>query len=189
METEYEAKFLDVDKDEVRARLKAIGAILIKSEFLQKRYVFDLPAEKRSKHKFARVRDEGDKITLTWKEFSGGAVDHPKELEVIVSDFDTTVEILTEIGCIASSFQESYRELWHLGDAKITIDSWPFYNPFVEVEATSEETVRDISIKAGFEWNSALFCGVSKLFKMKYGEHVNIRDMPKLIFNMPNPFE
>lgn len=188
METEYEAKFLNVDKDEVRARLKGAGAELVKHEFLQKRYVFDLPGEKRSKHSFARVRDEGDKITLTWKEFSGGEIDHPKEIEIIVNDFDKAVEILAQIGCIASSFQESYRELWHLGEAKITIDSWPFYEPFVEVEAATEDAVRIASEKAGFDWNLALFCGVSKLFKMKYGDQWNIREMPKLTFDMPNPF-
>ena len=59
METEYEAKFLDVDKDEVRARLKAAGATLERPEFAQRRWVFDLPKELHSKHVFARVRDEG----------------------------------------------------------------------------------------------------------------------------------
>lgn len=188
METEYEAKFLSVDKEDVRARLKAAGAALIRAEFLQKRYVFDLPKEKHSKHKFARVRDEGGTVTLTWKEFSGEVVDHPKEIEVIVSDFDKTVEILSEIGCVPMSFQESYRELWHLGDAKITIDTWPFFEPFIEVEGTSEALVKDASEKLDFDWSKALFCGVSKLFKMKYGEEYNIREMPKLVFDMQSPF-
>jgi hypothetical protein len=42
--------------------------------------------------------------------------------------------------------------------------------------------------KAGFDYTKALFCGVSKLFKTKYGEHINISEMPKLTFDMPNPF-
>jgi adenylate cyclase class 2 len=188
METEYEAKFLDIDKDEVRGRLTTANATLKRPEFFQKRWVFDLPTEKRSRQNFMRVRDEGGIITMTWKEFAGTEIDNPQEIELIVDSFDNAVEILKQIGCVASSFQESYRELWHLDDAKITIDTWPFYPPFVEIEGTSEEIVRNASTKTGFDYNKALFCGVSKLFKTKYGEHINIRDMPKLTFDMPNPF-
>lgn len=189
METEYEAKFLDIDKDEVRGRLKAAGASLERAEFLQKRWVFELPAEKRSKNSFMRVRDEGGPITMTWKQFAGTEIDNPQEIEIVVDSFNKAVEILTQIGCVASSYQESYRELWHMGDAKITIDTWPYYPPFVEIEGISEDIVRDTSIKAGFDYSQAHFCGVSKLFSSKYGAHVHIRDMPKLIFDMPDPFE
>ena len=189
METEYEAKFLGIDKSEVRGRLKAAGATLERAEFLQKRWVFDLPAEMHSQHAFARVRDEGGIITMTWKEFAGTEIDNPKELELVVDSFDNAVEMLKLLGCRASSFQETRRELWHLDDAKITIDTWPFYPTFVEIEGTSENIVRDASIKAGFDYDTALFCGVSKLFKQKYGEDIEIRYMPLLTFGMANPFE
>ncbi|MFZ2555746.1 MAG: CYTH domain-containing protein [Minisyncoccia bacterium] len=188
METEYEAKFLDVDKNQVRTRLKAAGATLERPEFAQRRWVFDLPKEKHHSQVLARVRDEGGIITVTWKEFSGEQVDNPKEIELIVDNFDNAVELLTELGCNPRSFQENHRELWHLGSAKITIDSWPFYEPFVEVEGASEEIVHEASLKAEFDWSRALFCSVSKLYKMKYGEDVHIREMPLLTFGMPNPF-
>jgi adenylate cyclase class IV len=188
METEYEAKFLDIDKSEVRNRLTAAGAQLKRPEFLQKRWVFDLPGDKHSKHVFARVRDEGGIITMTLKEFAGTEIDNPLELELIVDSFGKAVEMLKRLGCVASSYQETRRELWHLGDSKITIDTWPFYPPLVEIEGTSEEIVHDASIKAGFDYEKALFCGVSKLFKQKYGEEVEIRYMPELTFDMPNPF-
>lgn len=188
METEYEAKFLDSDKDEVRDRLKAAGATLERPEFAQQRWVFDLPKEKHSRHVFARVRDEGGIFTVTWKQFSGEEIDNPKEIELVVDSFDNAVEMLRELGCVPRSYQENRRELWHLDNAKITIDSWPFYEPFVEVEGATEEIVHDAADKAGFDWSKALFCGVSKLYKMKYGEHVHIREMPLLTFEMPNPF-
>src|SRR5277367_6013801 len=121
METEYEAKFLDIDKDEVRGRLTAAGATLARPEFLQKRWVFELPAEKHSRNNFMRVRDEGGIITMTWKEFAGTEIDNPQEIELVVDSFDKAVEMLKQIGCKPSSYQETRRELWHLGDAKITI--------------------------------------------------------------------
>jgi adenylate cyclase class 2 len=188
METEYEAKFLNIDKDEVRARLASAGATCERPEFLQKRWVFDLPPHKASPYAFMRVRDEGGTITMTWKQFSGEEIDNPQEIELVVDSFDNAKEILTQLGCTATSFQETHRELWHLDGAKITIDTWPFYPPFVEIEGASAEIVQDASIKAGFDFDTALFCGVSKLFKMKYGEHVEIRQMPRLTFDMENPF-
>ncbi len=188
MQTEYEAKFLDVDKDEVRMRLKNAGATLERSEFLQRRWVLDLPGDKNTRGAFVRVRDEGGIMTLTWKDYPGGAVNHPKEIEVVVSDFDNTVELLTQLGCTPRSYQENYRELWHLGGAKITIDSWPFIEPFVEVEGADESVVEAISRQAAFDWSTALFSGVNRVYKQTHGDHVMIREMPLLTFNMPNPF-
>ncbi len=188
MEIEYEAKFLNIDKDEVRTRLRAAGATLERPEFFQKRWVFDLPGDRHSLHTFMRVRDEGDIVTMTWKHFAGDNIDDQKEIEVIVDDFEKAVEILTQIGCIARSYQENRRELWKLDDVEFMIDTWPYFEPYIEVESTSENAVRDAAQKAGFDWNSALFCGVSKLFQMKYGEHMHMRHVPRIAFDMPNPF-
>ena len=43
MKIEYEATFPNIDKDEIRQRLKESGAVLMRPEFLQKRYALDLP--------------------------------------------------------------------------------------------------------------------------------------------------
>lgn len=188
MEIEYEAKFLNVDKDEVRRRLRAAGATLERPEFLQRRWVMDLPADKNTRDAFVRVRDEGGIITMTWKDYPGGIVNHPKEVEVTVSDFDKTVELLTQLGCVARSYQENYRELWHLDDCEVVIDSWPFIESYVEIEGANESMVESASKKAKFDWSTAVFSGVNRVFKMKYGDHVQIREMPKLTFDMPNPF-
>ena len=188
METEYEAKFLDIDKDDVRARLEAAGAKMLKPKYLQKRWVFDLPAERHSRKVFVRVRDEGDKICMTWKRFAFTEKDNPDEIEIVVDSFDNAVDILTEIGCVPRSYQESYREWWELDDAEITIDTWPFMEPFVEIEGTAESKVENAAKKIGSDWSKALFAGVNRLYQDKYGKDIHIREMPKLTFSMPNPF-
>jgi adenylate cyclase, class 2 len=188
METEYEAKFLNVDKDEVRTRLRRAGAVLARPEFLQRRKVLDLPTSTREKGLWLRVRDEGDKITMSWKSQQGTAIHDQKEISVTVDDFDNAVALLEKIGCPVESYQETRRELWLLGDIEITIDSWPFVETFVEVEGKSEQAVRDASIQLGFDWSKALFEGVIWIYRQKFGQHVNIRRMPRLTFDMPNPF-
>ena len=50
------------------------------------------------KDAFLRVRDEGDKVTLTYKQFDSLSVDGAKEIEVEVSDYDKTVAILAQAG-------------------------------------------------------------------------------------------
>jgi len=189
MNIEYEATFLDVNKDYVRARLKKAGARLVRPEYLQRRVPFHLPKEKRSKDAWLRVRDEGDKITLSLKVIDGDKIENQKEICITVDNFDETVKLLESIGCEKKSYQETKRELWILGDVEITIDEWPFLEPFVEVEGKSEKEVKDASEKIGFDYSKALFCAVGKLYQMKYGIHPDhINTTEKIVFDMKNPF-
>ena len=188
MQTEYEAKFLNIDKDEMRARLKKAGAKLIRSEFLQKRIPFYLP-DKKEKHSWIRVRDEGDKVTLSFKSFHGEKIDDQKEISVTVNSFEDTVAILKAIGCHAKSYQETKRELWMLDGAEITIDTWPFLEPFIEIEGKSEKEVKVVSKKLGFDYSQAIFGGVGSVYKMKYGISPDeVNKIPKIVFDMENPF-
>ncbi len=189
MEIEYEATFTDINKDEVRARLKKAGAELIRPEYLQKRIPFHLPKEKRSPDAWLRVRDEGDKTILSLKIVDGENIEDQKELCLTIDSFANAVDLLTLIGCEPKSYQETHRELWRLDGVDITIDEWPFLEPFVEVEGKSEQSVKHVSQQIGFEYSTALFCAVGKLYQMKYGIHPDeINTASKIVFNMENPF-
>jgi adenylate cyclase, class 2 len=190
MKVEYEATFANINKEEIRERLKRAGAALERPEYLQKRIPFHLPSEKRSKHSWLRVRDEGGVVTLSLKTVDGNKIENQKELFLQIDDFDTAVELLKSIGCEPKSYQETKRELWKLNGAEITIDEWPFLEPFVEIEGASEEEVKRASEKLGFKWSEALFCAVGKLYEMKYGvPEDEINTAPKIIFDMENPFQ
>jgi len=189
MEIEYEATFLNVNKDEIRNRLKKVDAKLIRPEYLQRRIPFDLPKEKYAKGTWVRVRDEGDKITLSLKTVDGDKIENQKETCVVVDNFNKTVKLLELIGCEKKSYQETKRELWILDDVEITIDEWPFLEPFVEAEGKSEEKVKNVSKKIGFDYSKALFCAIGKLYEMKYGiPEPQINTTDKIVFDMKNPF-
>ena len=190
MEIEYEATFENINKDEMREKLKKAGATLVRPEFLQKRIPFYLPGEKVTDKNFVRVRDEGDKITMSYKSFDGDKIENQKELCIEVSDFDKAVEFLELIGCKKKSFQESKRELWKLDNVDIMMDEWPFLEPFVEVEGKSEEDVRKVSEKIGFDYSKALFSNAGMLYQKKYNiPNSEINKEPLIIFNMENPFK
>ncbi len=190
MNIEYEATFEKIDKDIVREQLKKAGAELRRPEFLQKRVVFNLPSGHEISGGWLRVRDEGDKVTMSLKIVDGDRIEDQKEICVTVSDFDSTVQLLTLLGAERKAFQETKRERWSLDGVEITIDEWPFLEPFVEIEGLSEEQVREVSEKMGFDYAKALFCSTDTLYARKYGfDEDRFNNQTKLvIFDMKNPF-
>lgn len=190
MEIEYEATFKEVNKDEVRSRLSKAGANLNREEFLQKRIVFNLPPGTAIKGGWLRVRDEGDRITMSLKSVDGSQIHNQKETMLVVDSFEQARDFLLSLGCREKAYQESRRESWSLDGVEITIDEWPFLMPFVEVEGKSEESVREVSEKIGFDYEKAMFCSVDSLYEERYGvspDQVNNRT-PKIVFEMDNPF-
>lgn len=188
MQIEYEATFLNINKDHIRLKLKNIGANLIKPEFLQKRYVFDMPGGYDG-HRWARVRDEQDKITMSFKDINGNKIEDQKEINLVIDNFENGVEFLAAIGCIKKAYQETKREIWELDGVEICIDEWPFVEPFLEIEGKSESEVKTISEKLGFNYSEALFCSASVIINKKYGIPFDVIDhIPEITFNMENPF-
>ena len=190
MAIEYEATFANIDKAEIRARLKQAGATLIKPEFLQKRLNFKLPAGHEIKGGWLRVRDEDDKVTMSLKVIDGDRIENQKEICLHIDSFSEGVKFLKSIGCAEKAYQESRREFWLLDNVEVTIDEWPYLEPYVEIEGKSEEEVRRISAKLAFDYNRAIFGAVDILYNKKYGlttTYIN-NTIKRITFNEPNPF-
>lgn len=189
MNTEYEVKFCGIDIEAIRETLKNNGGDLENPMRLMRRVVIDTP-ELKEKDAFLRVRDEGGKITLTYKQFQGSGVDGAKELEVTVSDFQTTVDILKAVGLDYKSFQESKRETWTIDDAEVVIDEWPWLKPYIEVEGPSEESVRNACQKLGLDWDKAIFGDVMAAYRTEYPnlpEDFTVGNIKEVKFNSPIP--
>lgn len=189
MKTEYEAKFVNVDMDDIRNRLRELGAKLEKPIRLMRRVTIDSPDMKK-RDAFVRVRDEGDRVTMTYKQFNALSVDGAKEYEIIVNDFEEAISLLAAAGLPHGSFQESKRETWGLGDVEIMIDEWPWLNPYIEVESTSVEKVREFSEQLGLEWSDAVFGDVMAAYRAQYPqlkETDTIGSIPEVRFGDPLP--
>lgn len=187
MQQEVEVMFGDVDKAQMRETLRAAGAQCVRGEYLQRRRVFDLV--KPDVNKWIRVRDEGERTTLAYKE-AGTKMEEQKELEFTVDDYDGACMFLEAIGCSARGEQETKRELWELDGAEVTIDTWPHLAPLVEIEGESEEQVQLVAEKLGFAYSDGIFGTVNLLYKERYGRF--IEDLPSekqtMTFDSPNPF-
>jgi len=190
MKIEYEATFTNIDKQDIRERLKKIKGKLIRPEFLQKRIVFNLPQEYKIKGGWVRVRDEGDKITMSLKVVDGTGIESQKEICLKIDSLEKAEEFLTILGCEKKAYQENKRELWKIDGIEATIDEWPFLEPFVEIEGDFEESVEHIAKKLGFDYEKALFCSIDTLYSNKYNlsEDIINNQTPKIVFDMKNPF-
>ena len=185
MKNEIEAQFLDIDKDDIRSKLKEIGANLEKPEVLMRRVVFYT-----GEHSFARVRDEGDKIVMTYKNVSD---DHSilgtKEVNIEVNDYDDAILFLRGCGLKTKARQETKREIWKFGEVEICIDTWPWLPTFIEIEGPSEELAWETADKLGFEKNQAKFGSVDTTYQHYYGVEPDIVNLhtPEIMFDMKPP--
>lgn len=190
MHIEYEATFPDIGKEEMRRKLEAAGATLVKSEFLQKRVTFFLPEGHEIAGGWARVRDEGDRITMSLKIVDGERIENQKEICLAVNSFEQAEILLTALGCRKKSYQETKRELWTLDDTEVTIDEWPFLEPFLEIEGKSEESVGQVAEKLGLDYARALFGAVDILYMRKYphltADRIN-NQTSRIVFDGENP--
>lgn len=193
MRSEIEIKFFNIDKAEIRNKLKSLGAELRFKERLYKRAMFQRHDNPNLKCNFLRIRNEQDQIRLSAKisAIETMRMEDQKELDVIVSNFEDTIEILKVAGLKLSGIQESKRESWIYRTGEIDIDTWPFLLPCLEIEADSSNLVKEISRELGFDFSKGQIGGYGYLYKKIYGlESIDdVKLIDNLSFNMKCPFK
>ena len=185
MQTEIEAKFLHVDHDDLRTRLQALGATCEQPMRLMRRKNYDYPDQSLSKryNGWVRVRDEGDKMTLSYKQLNDRTLLGTKEVSVTVDSFAAADQFLTAIGLEANSYQETKRESWRLGEVQIELDEWPWIDPFIEIEGSQEAAVREAAEKLGFDFKDAVHGSVEIAYQDEYDvTEDEIDDWPEITF-------
>jgi len=141
---EKEAKFLNIDPKLIEKKLIDLGAEKI-FEKTYKRITFDYSDFRLDKAgAWVRLRDEEDKITLTFKQRIGMKDRFGKkndksmeEIEIEVSDFKKTAIILRKIGLRDKFYEENKRIRYVLNDIEFDIDFWPKLKPYLEIEAST----------------------------------------------------
>jgi adenylate cyclase class 2 len=169
MKTEIEAKWLDIDLDDMRSRLKSIGAKLEAPERIMTRKIYDYPDQRLQKVSgWVRLRDEGDKITLSYKQLNDRTVTGTKEVTVMVDDVDATSLFLEAVGLEVKSIQETKRESWKLGKVEIELDTWPWIPSLLEIEAPSEDELKHTAELLSLDYAKALHGSVETAYQAVY---------------------
>lgn len=167
MPTEYEAKFLEIDYNKTIKILKSIGAKRVYTKRMFRRSVFHLCDQKIKG--YARVRDEGDKITITTKTYKDPK--YPEENEVnIDGTFEDGCNLIKSLGLEEKAFQQTYREKWsHKLAHEITFDWIPGLPLYMEVDCTSEEKLNKLIEMIGLDKTKMRFGAFDATFEEYYG--------------------
>lgn len=165
MNTEYEIRVLEIDKNELESKLLDLGAVK-ENDYFQRRYVYDV--KPKCNGKWIRLRTNGNETTLTFKCITNASISGTKELEIEVGDFEKCNLLLNQLGYFSKSYQENKRCRYRLGDITFDIDSWPFIPTYVEIEGNSEKAVFSALKKLGYTEDEVTTLDVDSIYK-KYG--------------------
>ncbi|TSC77420.1 MAG: Uncharacterized protein G01um101433_615 [Parcubacteria group bacterium Gr01-1014_33] len=176
MHREIEAKILDIDPEKVQEKLRALGAAL-EEELDLEQVVWWAGDRARSS---IRVRRSSDGIVriIMKRDASEGLGYH--EWECDVSDYETAIAIVDALVSVPDLRIEfsHHRQDWRLDGALINIDWFPKIAPLVEIEAESEEKIRSLAEKLGFNPSLLVNKGVVSLLYealgLKKGDRVKI---------------
>lgn len=184
---EYELTYIDIDTKKIEDKLISLGAKKI-GDFHFKRIVFDFPDFRLDKQSaWVRLRDEGDKITLTFKQRLGTDLrdkltgdDGMYEKEIVVSNFDDTREILLKIGLIEKMYQENKRTKYLLNNVEFDIDTWPLLDPYLEIEGTKWVDVYKAVEIVGLKKEDGKKFSTNQIYRLK---GLDDRNYTKLTFS------
>lgn len=201
MKTEIEAKFSPIVPGELLQKLTKLKAKQVQGRTLMKRVLYDKRKNPQIKTTYVRIRDEGDKITMSLKQMAGakGKVTDQKEHMLIVPDFEEAREFLTGTGLVESCYQEAYRTTWKYKDSEIVMDEFPALAPFLEIESETEEELQEIVKELGLNWKDKITHAVDGIYESTYKmpneqilesiSFITFKQIPKAFRNSPHFFD
>ncbi len=187
MDIEFEAKWIEFSEN-LRETLTQNGFKNTKPKTLYRRNVFIFPKTNTDKalRKWARVRDEGDCITMTIKEIVNDGIDGVLESEVKINSYENGISFLKAAGLKSVSYQETTREIWKKDDIEVVFDQWPGLPIFIEIEAPNEVEIRKIASILKLDFNKAYFGAVEKICEDVLGISMKeLNSLPEITFENP----
>jgi adenylate cyclase class 2 len=140
MAIEYEYYFFDFSKKDIIKKIKSLKG-KCKGTFLFRVQVFIHPLEKPGT--YIRVRDEGHRITMTYK-YKAPDSKFEEENEVKIDNFDEAVNILLGVGCKKKYYYEKMREIWTVKNTEIVFDSNPGIDDRMEIESKTKSELNEM---------------------------------------------
>ena len=177
MHTEIEERVLEIDQQQMIKKLEKLGATKV-GEWYQKRYVYDFIPKRENE--WIRLRDNGEEVTLTYKNIENKGIDGTKELEIKVSGFEETNQLLNVLGYQPKAYQENKRIQYKLNQVEIDIDMWPLIPAYMEIEGKTIEEVKQIEKMLQINPEKVTTMNCQDIYQKIYG--INIDQIKELKF-------
>jgi adenylate cyclase, class 2 len=152
MVDEIELKFLEINEMFLINKIESIGAVK-KYDKIFRATAFDGInfSNKDSKMNYLRIRDEGDKVFLTYKSPSKDDKLHIRdEIEVQVQDFKKTLQIIKKLGFQEGPIINKHRIHYEIdnfdnkGKISFEIDKYPKIPTYLEIEVSQIKQMNKI---------------------------------------------
>ena len=157
---EIEVRFLEIDKENLVAKLNHLGAIDHGEELLDERIIFDKDLNWQKAAKFLRLRTKGGKTTLTYKDRQSPhepSAHGTEEIEFEVSDPNLALALLDRLGFEPFRYQQKKRHSFSLGSVTVDIDTWPKIPTYVELEGDTEDDIKEAAKTLDLDWEAVEF--------------------------------
>ena len=155
---EIEVRFLEINKEELEAKLKSLGAEDLGEDYF-KEILFNHtdPNWSDNKRKFIRIRQKSKGAVMTYKHRTDQTVVGTKEIEFGIDNVEKVQLFLEETGWEFVRFVEKKRHSFKLGNVEVDIDLFPKAPYFVELEGESEEDLKEAAKKLELDWKNVEF--------------------------------
>ncbi|MBT7903205.1 class IV adenylate cyclase [Candidatus Woesearchaeota archaeon] len=175
---EIEVKILDIDKEKIVTKLLDLGAKKVFEGDMNIEF-FDYPDKRlKNENKILRLRTKGDQAELTFKHaLSREGVKIAEEIETHTDDFETTREIIEQIGLKLLIQTQKHRESYLLQISEkekiqFEFDTHKGIPTFLEIEASSVELVETYVNKLGFNMQDTTTMNGKQVME-KYGQKLS----------------
>jgi adenylate cyclase class 2 len=105
---------------------------------------------------------------MSAKRLEGRGIDSMKEATITVNSFDDGAQFLLALGLVATTYQETRRESWRLGNVAVELDTWPWVPSFMEIEAATATDVKAAATALGLNWSDARDGGIEPVYQAVY---------------------
>lgn len=147
MSQEIEVTILDINKEEIENKLKSIGA----EQTQNTRLIVDWFRIKGIKEGedpwFLRIRSNSNgKHEVTWKAKSTteGIVRKHKEINFLIDEPTKLTDLFEELNLEKYAHQEKDRISYKYKDWSFDIDTYPNMPPYMEIEGSSDEQIKEV---------------------------------------------
>lgn len=172
---ETEIKFRVADVAKLNARLERTGFRLETPRTFESNVLYDTRERSlRARTEIVRIRNYGDKCTLTHKRLpeQGPGEDRHKhriETETQVADGKALAEVFSSLGLTPAFRYEKWRSEWSDGEGHCVVDETPIGN-FAELEGMPEWIDR-VAAELGVEPSEYMTLSYGRLFELWREEH------------------
>ncbi len=146
MAHEIETKVLEINTDELKSKLVSLGADKIQETRLTVDWYRVKGTKEGEDPWFLRIRSNSEgKNEVTWKAKSDilGVSRKHKEINFDILESEKLSDLFEEIGLEKYAHQEKDRTTFKYKDWQFDIDQYPNMPAYLEIEGSSEESIKE----------------------------------------------